>query len=710
MSATMAQNPVHESGIDPVLPRLSAQTSETTRYDYCFVFPVDKNSKSFTQDGAKIMSKLIKCGLVAYQYYSVQKDEIYVLVRADLGKLAAFADVIDYRMLLDKNQVREALERGDAEKGIAPINIAHDPEVTEFLPFEYIYAKYSVKPELQSLYWKPKDLSHPFRESIRLKLTLLLIEAAHRDGGAGLSLRRLLKQGHILSYFPLHDNEAKASLELQWMSWFKLPSSMPYDDLKEYFGEKIGLYFKFLGHYTAWLIVPAIIGLIFQLVVAGTGDFSSPVIPFYSLYIALWAIFMLEFWKRTEKITAMKWGTIGFEDEQRDRPEFEGQTRVSFINGSQITYFPPHERSKIMAQSFSIIGTLALIVLGAVSAIYVIRRILYDTDVSLYAQFIASIANSVQITIFNIIYGKLADYLTDMENHRTDTQFEDSMIAKLFIFQFVNSYSSFFYLAFVAKYLSKPPGADEDVVGECGYSDCMVALAINLGIIFGIRLTLSNFLEIAEPYIKSIMRLDKETKGTEGVALSVAEKEFLLEPYDQLKGVMNDYAELAIQFGYMTFFISALPAASFAAFINNYVEIRTDGYKLLQHLQRPHVSTAEDIGTWMTVFQVMATICVVTNSGLIVFTMSVLDDYDLSTRMWLFIAFQWFLFGTQSIIQIAIPDEPYEVQIQAQRNEFIVDKIIEKVEDDLDGESLLSKAATSDMVSFKINDTEPLVG
>ncbi len=28
----------------------------------------------------------------------------------------------------------------------------------------------------------------------------------------------------------------------------------------------------------------------------------------------------------------------------------------------------------------------------------------------------------------------------------TDTTFEDSMIAKLFMFQFVNSYTSFFYL------------------------------------------------------------------------------------------------------------------------------------------------------------------------------------------------------------------------------------------------------------------------
>lgn len=49
----------------------------------------------------------------------------------------------------------------------------------------------------------------------------------------------------------------------------------------------------------------------------------------------------------------------------------------------------------------------------------------------------------------------VANALSERENHRTDTQYEDSMIAKIFIFQFVNSYASFFYLAFIAQYVGK---------------------------------------------------------------------------------------------------------------------------------------------------------------------------------------------------------------------------------------------------------------
>ena len=34
------------------------------------------------------------------------------------------------------------------------------------------------------------------------------------------------------------------------------------------------------------------------------------------------------------------------------------------------------------------------------------------------------------------------------ENHRTQTQYNDSLIVKLFAFQFVNTYTSLFYIAF----------------------------------------------------------------------------------------------------------------------------------------------------------------------------------------------------------------------------------------------------------------------
>lgn len=52
-------------------------------------------------------------------------------------------------MLLDRFQLSEAAAAGDAEASIAPIKINNDPDITFRSPFEYIYARYDRRPDLQ---------------------------------------------------------------------------------------------------------------------------------------------------------------------------------------------------------------------------------------------------------------------------------------------------------------------------------------------------------------------------------------------------------------------------------------------------------------------------------------------------------------------------------------------------------------------------------
>jgi hypothetical protein len=436
------KNPM--SGPSPI--EVSIVDNDDAPYELCFVFPVDEATKSFTGDGQRIVKSIIRAGFKTYIYYSIQQDEIYVLARAGEDIIDNFADVIDFKLLMDPVDLKKRANAGLPEKGIAAFDIRHEPQVSSLAPYDHIWGEYDADPHVRDLFWRPEGLSSPFRESVRIKLSLMVLEAPQYKGGAGLSLRTDKQHGSLLAYFPLHKQEDIKPLSKKWLTYCSAPWNQPYDEIRDYFGEKIALYFKFLGHYTTWLIIPALIGLACQLVVIGTGDFSHPILPFFALLIAVWAVLMLEFWKREEKFTALQWGMLGFEETEIDRPEFFGEETKSYIDGSLTTYYPPKKHQGKVAKSFIMIGCLALIVLGAVISIYVIREILYRTAVGDYSQLIASIMNSIQITIFNVIYSQLADHLTEKENHRTDTSFEDSMIAKLFMFQFVNSYASFFYL------------------------------------------------------------------------------------------------------------------------------------------------------------------------------------------------------------------------------------------------------------------------
>ena len=58
---------------------------------------------------------------------------------------------------------------------------------------------------------------------------------------------------------------------------------------------------------------------------------------------------------------------------------------------------------------------------------------------------------------------------------RTDTEYNDALIGKLFVFSFVNSYASLFYVAFLKYNIFNVP---------CN-GPCMVDLAYQLTILFG---------------------------------------------------------------------------------------------------------------------------------------------------------------------------------------------------------------------------------
>jgi hypothetical protein len=75
-----------------------------------------------------------------------------------------------------------------------------------------------------------------------------------------------------------------------------------------------------MGHFNQWLAIPGLIGIPLQIYILAVNDFSTPPQIAYAVFIVLWAIFMLEFWKRKEKLIAVEWGMTGFEDDEQDRP------------------------------------------------------------------------------------------------------------------------------------------------------------------------------------------------------------------------------------------------------------------------------------------------------------------------------------------------------------------------------------------------------
>jgi Calcium-activated chloride channel len=76
------------------------------------------------------------------------------------------------------------------------------------------------------------------------------------------------------------------------------------------------------------------------------------------------------------------------------------------------------------------------------------------------------------------VYGTVSLALNDYENHRTDTEYEDNLIAKVFLFQMVNSFAALTYVSFIKYFLSIP----------CVKNNCIGDAASSLSTIFIVRL------------------------------------------------------------------------------------------------------------------------------------------------------------------------------------------------------------------------------
>ncbi|GMT17039.1 hypothetical protein PFISCL1PPCAC_8336 [Pristionchus fissidentatus] len=484
-----------------------------------------------------------------------------------------------------------------------------------------------------------------------------------------------------------------------WASWRCFYKYQPLDLVKRYFGSKVGLYFAWLGYYTKTLYPAALLGIVcFLFGVFHYGDdpvsdwictanttFQCPICKSYCNFtplnascvyakmsylfdntftvvfaalMSVWASLFLEGWKRYHAEVAWKWGLLDFAvEEDLVRPEF--QYRVKTTKWNPITKkHEPYLSSKKKCLNFLASGVTVLffvfLVLGVVFGVVVYRVIIMQLiqrqgsdTLDKFAFFIVSttgaILNLIVILIMNYVYYFLALILTRWECPRTQNDFDNSFTIKVFLFQFVNYYSSLFYIAFFKGILSQLPAFNSKLgaggalsiggtrLEGCDATGCFAELVIQLAIIMCGRQFFSGFIELGYPLIMKMFRQwqflvpaakkeRKEQKDQLGkIGAKRWEDDYFLSPtYEQW--LFDEYLEMVIQFGFITLFVAAFPLAPVFALLNNILEIRMDAYKFLVSTQRPMPAQSRNIGIWLQILQFISNISVTINALVIAFT------------------------------------------------------------------------------------------
>ncbi|XP_073346616.1 anoctamin-7 isoform X1 [Pagrus major] len=528
-----------------------------------------------------------------------------------------------------------------------------------------------------------------------------------------VGIDRLLTEQVFTAAYPLHEGGFELptapvppeSLGLRqilyayWAKWSCYRRYQPLDHIREYFGEKIALYYAWLGFYTGWLLPASLLGTVVFLIgfwlvatdvpameVCDSGNnfimcplcnicsywnyssicvtykagllFDNGGTVFLSVFMSLWAVTFLEYWKRTCSALTHRWDCSEFQDiEERPRPEFTAMAPMTMRNpvtGAEEPYFPENKRF-----SRTLTGCMVIFIMIAVVLMFLIAIILYRTILRLIinksensfvsdsagriASLSGSVLNLLVILMLSKVYTSLAHILTRWEMHRTQSKYEDMFILKVFIFQFVNFYSSPVYIAFFKGRFIGHPGHYNTLFGvrneDCGAGGCLIELAQELLVIMVGKQLINNIQEFLCPKLKAwwqkrkISPRPKEVKeedGEEAHGAVKGEEEEEVPPWEadyQLlvcEGLFSEYLEMVIQFGFITIFVAACPLAPLFALINNWIEIRLDAQKFVTEYRRPVVERAQDIGIWFPIMQFITHIAVLSNAFLIAFTSSFL--------------------------------------------------------------------------------------
>eukprot|EP00002_Diphylleia_rotans_P018600 TRINITY_DN359_c0_g6_i1.p1 TRINITY_DN359_c0_g6~~TRINITY_DN359_c0_g6_i1.p1 ORF type:complete len:691 (-),score=174.98 TRINITY_DN359_c0_g6_i1:495-2567(-) len=622
----------------------SAEGSSTQVFwEYVMVFDI----KSEPSERILILKNLRAAGLVFEQAESRDRDEIFVRIGATQERLEKEAERMELVLPLNANET--VLSTGAAAFTVE--------QKDEFRGDNF------------------DDPSKPFfRSSKRQQIIISIIASKYTDGGAGLDYRGLLHKKKVLHFFPLHDFEALKELDDEWagLDQFKsiqnLPRILeqPIDKVRDYFGEYVAVYFAWLGFYTKCLVPLSLFGFI-VLIVQIADEVDNVLVPVYCIFLSLWATFFLEFWKREQATLAWRWNSAGVEEDEPVRPNFQGEKKVSRITGEEEIYYSPLKRAAKLAVSYPLILSILSAVIIATFGILVLRIVLSRTkSMQTIGPLLAGSLNAVSIVILDQLYLYVAYYLNEWENYRTETQFEDNLIAKNFLFQFINSYVSLFYIAYAKS--SKP-----EIFGEQDQCEgsCMQELLIQLGSIFATRMVVQQAMESLVPYFKMKLRTWAETSSTVLDTASSDSDITLEESQSKRERYLNafdDYNEMIIQFGYVTLFAAAFPVASLLALMNNVIEIRTDAQKLCTSFQRPFYRTVEDIGTYYYILEIMSTVAVMTNCCILAFTSDIfenegyVEEGDTSKKIWIAVIAEHVILLLKFIINILVPDVPSDVQ------------------------------------------------
>ncbi|KAJ8323011.1 hypothetical protein O5D80_008520 [Batrachochytrium dendrobatidis] len=340
-------------------------------------------------------------------------------------------------------------------------------------------------------------------------------------------------------------------------------SYLPVNQLREYFGERIGFYFAWLGYYTIWCQSAAFFGIVTfvygiyrsvslprssipdpngsdtasEILIRAILLFDNEATPVYAFFMSIWAVLCLEFWKRQTQSIAFLWDVADYRKREKIRPQWcPSGTHISPITGKKENYESPRQKWTVRFITGSIVTLCILLILGFITGLIAfkeyfssissktvtrsgssIKRTIVDSLYAHLASFSVAIFAVIQILVIDPVYTYVARYLNDWDNYKTVSEYEDNLVLKGFLLSFLNNFSLIIHTAVIKALfrvyyeISQSPILDfgrwdgncQIVSVKFGITNCMSDLIIQIATMFFFRQFFTQIVDTLWPLVSS---------------------------------------------------------------------------------------------------------------------------------------------------------------------------------------------------------------
>ncbi|KAM9832261.1 anoctamin-9-like [Neosynchiropus ocellatus] len=496
----------------------------------------------------------------------------------------------------------------------------------------------------------------------------------------GENLIELLEKDAFETVFCLHERREQKKLRNKWARWTALFTNQPVDDVKSYFGEKVALYYLWLGWYTKLLVPAAVLGVVVflygvaffntNLLIKEVCDSNVIMCPrcdkrcdvwklsdtctyakvshlfdnegtvAFAMCMAIWATLFLELWKRHRARHVSKWKVY-------DWCEEEEELILEIVNNANCE--PKKFRHSYFRSTLvlALVTLMLVLIIGLAQALVVFRVVaaplIYEGSwefardhANTVAVMIGAVLHYVTIQIMTRVNRWVSLKLCEIEKPNSFAATERNFTVKMFTFQFFTLFSSLFYVAFFLGRINGHPGSYSRIskwrLEECHPSGCLTDLFIQMAVIMLLKQTLNNIFEFSVPLVKRYFAR-KMTKKLRRMCGRCYRKSCRNEPCDICKlrdwlknykltktdafSLFNEFLEMVVQFSFTTIFVAAFPLAPLLALINNIFEIRLDAIKMVRLERRLVPRKTNDIGIWTKILEAIGVLAVIAN-GLVI--------------------------------------------------------------------------------------------